>query len=83
MLKEISGRASSQLDIKINVTGAAKNYIIDESYDKKYGARPLRRKLQSMIEDELASQILLGNIKRGDTVKIGMENKKLKFEVVQ
>ena len=83
MLKEISGRAKSQLDIKINVTGAAKNFIIDESYDKKFGARPLRRKLQSMIEDELAGQILIGNVKRGDTVKVGLENKKLKFEVVQ
>ena len=81
MLKEILDRAKKQLDIKIKVTATAKSFIIDESFDKKYGARPLRRKLQTMVEDELAREILAGNVKRGDTVKIGMGNKKLKFEV--
>ena len=82
MLKEIISRANNQLEIKIKVSGAAKNVIIEESFDKKYGARPLRRKLQTMLEDKLAEEILESRIKRGDTVKIGVLNKKLKFEVI-
>lgn len=83
MLKEISDRANRQLDIKIKVSPAAKGVIIDESFDKKYGARPLRRKLQTMIEDKLAEEILAGNIKSGDTVNIGTANKTLKFDIIQ
>ncbi len=81
MLNEIYERAEKQLNIKIKVSGAAKNVIIDESFDKKYGARPLRRKLQTMIEDKLAEEILDGNVKSGDEVNIGVSGKKLKFEV--
>ena len=81
MLNEIYDRAEKQLNIKIKVSGAAKNVIIDESFDKKYGARPLRRKLQTMIEDKLAEEILDGNVKSGDEVNIGVSGKKLKFEV--
>lgn len=81
MLNEIYDRAEKQLNIKIKVSGAAKNVIIDESFDKKYGARPLRRKLQTMIEDKLAEEILDGNVKSGDEVSIGTSGKKLKFEV--
>ena len=81
MLNEIYDRAEKQLNIKIKVSGAAKNVIIDESFDKKYGARPLRRKLQTMIEDKLAEEILDGNVKSGDEVSIGVSGKKLKFEV--
>ena len=81
MLNEIYERAEKQLNIKIKVSGAAKNVIIDESFDKKYGARPLRRKLQTLIEDKLAEEILDGNVKSGDEVNIGVSGKKLKFEV--
>ncbi len=82
MLKEITDRALNQMDISIKVTAAAKAFIIDESYDKKYGARPLRRKLQTMVEDQLAEEILSGNIKNGDRVNIGLADKQLKFEVI-
>jgi ATP-dependent Clp protease ATP-binding subunit ClpC len=63
------------------VSGKAKSVIIEESFDKKYGARPLRRKLQTLIEDKVAEEILEGNIKRGDTVNVGVSNGKLNFEV--
>lgn len=82
MIKEISDRALGQLGISVKISGAAKSFIIDESFDKKYGARPLRRKLQTMVEDKLAQEILEGNIKSGDKVNIGVSDKKLKFEVV-
>lgn len=82
MVKEISDRAKKQLDINIKMSAAAKSVIIEKSFDKKYGARPLRRKLQTMVEDRLAEEILEGNIKQGDTVSIGVSDKKLKFEVI-
>ena len=81
MLKEIADRAFAQMEISIKVSSAAKSFIIDESFDKKYGARPLRRKLQTMVEDQLAQQILEGKIKSGDKVSIGVTGKSLKFEV--
>lgn len=81
MLKEISKRAKEQLNIILKVSSAAKNVIIDESFDKKYGARPLRRKLQTLVEDKLAEEILNANIKNGDIVHIGTTNKKLSFTV--
>lgn len=83
MLKEISVRAEKHLNIKIKVSATAKNVIIEESFDKKYGARPLRRKLQTMIEDKLAEEILDGKVKSGDCVNIGVSGKILKFEVIK
>ena len=56
MIKEITVRAE-KIGINLKVTPQAKQYIIDQSFDKKYGARPLRRKLQTMLEDQLAQQI--------------------------
>ncbi len=47
---------------------AAKQYIVDKAYDPKYGARPLRRKIQDEIEDPLAEKLLDGSIRRGDEV---------------
>ena len=82
MLKEISDRAKSHLDIKLKVSAKAKDVIIEESFDKKFGARPLRRKLQTLVEDKLAEEILNGNVKRGDTISVGVKDNKLKFEVV-
>ncbi len=79
MIKEISTRAEKQLNIKLKVSSAAKDVIIEESFDKKYGARPLRRKLQTMVEDKLAEEILNGRISQGCKVSIGVSDKKIKF----
>lgn len=81
MLNEIVKRAKAQLDMDINVTAAAKKYIVEKGYDKKYGARPLRRAIQTMVEDKLAEEILDGNIKKGDRVTVSVANKELKFTV--
>ncbi len=81
MLKEIIKRVKEQMEITLNVTPAAKKFIVDKNYDKKYGARPIRRALQSSIEDRLAEEILDGNVKRGDTVSVTVSDKKLKFIV--
>ena len=54
---------------------SAKQFIVDKGYDRKYGARPLKRKIQEEIEDKLAEEIIAGQIKSGDTVIVSTKNK--------
>lgn len=68
MTKELAKRCETQLGITLVVRDAAKQYIVDKAYDPKYGARPLRRKIQDEIEDPLAEKFLDGSIRRGDEV---------------
>lgn len=68
MTKELAKRCETQLGITLAVRDAAKQYIVDKAYDPKYGARPLRRKIQDEIEDPLAEKLLDGSIRRGDEV---------------
>ena len=63
----------------IKLDDAARNYIIDNGYDEKYGARPLKRALQSKVEDELAEKILEGSFKSGDSVLVSLKDDKLVF----
>lgn len=75
MLNEIVKRTKGQMDIKLKVSDEAKQLLIDKGYDEKYGARPLRRTIQNLVEDELAEKILEGSIKEGDTVSIKVSPK--------
>ncbi len=79
MLKNIRKRAEEQMALTIRVTDNAKDFLIEKGYDQKYGARPLRRAIQNLIEDELAGKILDGTFAGGDTVTIGKKNDKLTF----
>lgn len=79
MLKEIDKRIYEQMGITLNVTASAKKYLVDTGYDKKYGARPLRRALVNKVEDPLAEEILAGRVKAGDTVRVTLSGKELKF----
>ena len=81
LLKNLEKRCQEQLDIILKVTGAAKDLIADAGFDSKYGARPLRRAIQTKIEDEMATEILEGRIKAGDTVQVNVKDKKIYFEV--
>lgn len=81
MADTIIKRTKKQMDITIVLEDSAKNYIVEKGYDEKYGARPLRRALQSKVEDRLAEEILDGKVKKGDTVIISYENEELKFTV--
>ncbi len=81
MLKEIQTRIYEQMSITLNVTSSAKKYLVDTGYDKKYGARPLRRALVNKVEDTLAEEILSGKVKRGDNVKLSYSGKELKYSV--
>ncbi len=74
-------RTKKQMDITVILEDSAKDYIVEKGYDEKFGARPLRRALQSKIEDRLAEGILDGKVKKGDTVTISYEKEELKFAV--
>ena len=73
MVKELQKRCKEQLNIELNVTSAAKIYIVEKSFDRKYGARPLKRKIQDEIEDRLSEEIIKGVIKTGDKVTISVK----------
>ncbi len=79
MLKTVSDRIYDQMEIRLEVDEAAKTFLINKGYDEKYGARPLRRTLQSEIEDRLAEEILDGRIQKGDTVFVTSEGETLTF----
>ena len=81
MLKEIAKRVYEQMAITLNVTASAKKYLVESGYDKKYGARPLRRALVNKVEDPLAEEILAGRVKAGDKVRVTLSGKELKFSV--
>ena len=81
MVDGINHRIKEQMNLHIELDELAKADIIESGFDEKYGARPLKRALQSRVEDELAEQILEGRIKEGDTVLITCEDKKLIFSV--
>ena len=70
MVKELQNRCKEQLNIELNVTSAAKMFIVEKSFDRKYGARPLKRKIQEEIEDRLSEEIIKGAVKAGDKVTI-------------
>lgn len=76
MLKELKNRAQTQMDIELKFTDHAKKYIFGKGYDKKYGARPLKRAIQTYVEDVLAEAMLRGDVKKGDTVTVSTKKKK-------
>ena len=81
MLGKIIDRAEKQFEMKLKFTPAAKAFLIEAGSDKVYGARPLRRAIQTHIEDSLADEILFGRVKKGDTVTVGVKDKKIYFSV--
>ena len=81
MCKEVVRRAKEQLEIILVVRDSVKKHIVETGSDKKYGARPLRRAVQSQLEDKLAEALLNGEIKRGDHVEAGISKKEIKFTV--
>ncbi len=77
--RDLSDRCRNQLDIELTITPAAKNYIVEKHSDLKMGARPLKRAIQSMIEDALAEEILSGRVKAGTKVTVGCKDGKITF----
>ena len=81
MLRNLGTQVKEQMDIKLKFTSALKTYIAKKGYDKKYGARPLRRMIQKEVEDALAEEVLSDNVKSGDEVSVGYKNDKITFTV--
>ena len=81
MLRGIEKRSKEQLGITLTVNEAAKDLLIDKGYDDKYGARSLRRTIQSLLEDKMAEEILDGKLKKGVNVEVDCEEGKLTFTV--
>ena len=79
--KNLVKRCKEQMEIDLTITASVKDWLIEKHMDAKMGARPLKRAIQSEIEDALAEEILLGNVKRGNQVSAGLKNKKIVFTV--
>ena len=81
LLKEFEKRCKDQMDIELHVRDSVKKHIAETGYDAKYGARPLKRAIQNVIEDPLAEKILSGEIHAGDPVTIGFRKGQISFDV--
>ena len=80
MASELQKRCREQLQIELVIRDSANAYIVEKAYDRKYGARPLRRKIQDEIEDRLAEEIIAGKVKAGDRVVVTTKHKELIVE---
>lgn len=83
LLHNFAKRVKEQLGIELRYGEALKNYIFEKGYDKKYGARPLKRAIQNEVEDKMAEEMLAGNIKAGQTVRISIVKAGVKFKVLE
>ncbi|NLL70396.1 MAG: ATP-dependent Clp protease ATP-binding subunit [Epulopiscium sp.] len=81
MLQQLQNRVEKNLGITMEFTDAVKDYLVKEGFDEAYGARPLRRAIQTKLEDSLAEKILEGSIKEGNHVKVDMEDQQITFAV--
>lgn len=83
MTRTVSKRIKENMNITVTFTDKALEKIAEEGYDKAFGARPLRRAIQSRIEDAFAEEYLMGNFKAGDKVSVGVKTNGFLFRVVK
>ncbi len=79
MCKDFTKRLADQMNIRLTLRESAKNLIVEKGTDAKYGARPLRRALQTELEDKLSEAILNGEVRPGDKIEAGTAKKEIKF----
>ncbi len=77
--KDLIDRAKENMDITLKITAKAKDHVINTGSDRKYGARPLKRAIQNLIEDPLSEELLSGRCKAGDTVSADVAEGKIVF----
>ena len=82
MLKKLEKRCREQLEIELKITESVREFLAESGFDSKYGARPLRRAIQTKLEDPMANALLEGRIKRGETVRIQLRQKEICFTPV-
>jgi len=78
MIKDVASRLEEN-DIALEVTDAARSKLVEEGYDPTYGARPLRRVIQRLVEDPLSEEVLTGRFKPGSVIVVDLENGRLAF----
>lgn len=81
LLNALKKIAMDQMGIILDWKPSVLTYIVEQSYDQNYGARPLKRMIQTKIEDLLAEAVLAEDIKSGDTVKLGIKNEQINFTI--
>ena len=81
LVKKLEKRCKEQLDIELVVRSSVKDYLAENGFDSKYGARPLKRAIQNKLEYRMAEEILAGKIHRGDRVIVSVSKKVIKFSV--
>ena len=79
LCRNLSKRLAEQMDIRLTLRDSARNLIVEKGTDAKYGARPLRRALQTELEDKLADAVLSGEIRPGSRVQVCARNKEIRF----
>ncbi|MBQ2801876.1 MAG: ATP-dependent Clp protease ATP-binding subunit [Lachnospiraceae bacterium] len=79
--KKLVNRCKEQMNIELNIRDNVKKFIVEKGSDDKFGARPLRRAVQTYIEDAMAEEVLNGNIKNGDNVVVSMKGTEIKFSI--
>ncbi len=82
MLKEVEERVAKNMDISISATPAAIEHLAEEGFDVAYGARPLRRAIQTKVEDVLAEKVLEGKIREGHKVLIDFKDNAMSINSV-
>ena len=78
MLQDLQKRIEHK-KIKLEVTEEAKKYIVENEIDLSYGARQLKRKIQELIENKIANEIVEGNLKEKNTIKFYLEDKLIRY----
>lgn len=81
--KNLVKRCAAQMNIDLTITPALREYIVERYIDAKMGARPMKRAIQTEIEDSLAEEILAGNVKSGDKVSATIKGKKVTYAIKQ
>ena len=79
MLRDLEARVRESMGLRLTFSQKARDFLTEKGYDPKFGARPLRRAIQTEVEDRLADGLLSGEYGRGDTVSIGADEKGLTF----
>ncbi|MCR5757500.1 MAG: ATP-dependent Clp protease ATP-binding subunit [Selenomonas sp.] len=78
LLQDVKNRLQEK-DIQLEISYSARNKLVDEGTDFKFGARPLKRAIQKHVEDEIAEMLLAGKFKAGDTIAIRKNGNELEF----
>ena len=81
LLKELENRCKNQLELEVSFRPAVLDKLAEKGFDSKFGARPLKREIQTQIEDKLAEEILSGNACKGDHVTVTLKDDQIAFLV--